>query len=214
MSRLRTSTWNPRSSRFAPRARALSHDFQGGLRGGQLLLAGRELLFQSGDFRLLLGQLAAFLGAAAGGAGGVVPVEDARVAQPAPLDDLGGMQGVGAQITAALAALDCVFVALQVGELLGRGDGAAAWLVRAGLGGIHGPILRHGAGRWVDGGDAHGGDQSCSRPVWGGYLAMNRWSHSTLTDRAMMISGAVGWPGECLMSLSGVLRNRDTQGSS
>lgn len=138
-----------------------SHDFQGGLRGGQLLLAGRELLFQSGDFRLLLGQLAAFLGAAAGGAGGVVPVEDARVAQPAPLDDLGGMQGVGAQITAALAALDCVFVALQVGELLGRGDGAAAWLVRAGLGGIHGPILRHGAGRWVDGGDAHGGDQSC-----------------------------------------------------
>ncbi len=61
-----------------------SHDVQGGLRGGGLLLAGYELLFQPGDFGLFLAQLPATLGAV----GGVVSVEHSRIAEPAPLDDL------------------------------------------------------------------------------------------------------------------------------
>ena len=46
-----------------------SHDVQGGLRGGELLLTGRELLLQPGDFGLLLAQLPATLRAV----GGVFP---------------------------------------------------------------------------------------------------------------------------------------------
>lgn len=74
-----------------------SLDLQGGLRAGLLLLGGRQLFLQSGDCSLYFAQLAIPSPGVAATAGGVIPVEDSRVAQLAPTEDPRGIQPVGAR---------------------------------------------------------------------------------------------------------------------
>lgn len=106
-----------------------SLDFQGGLHAGQLLLGGRQQFLQSDDCHLFFAQLAIPSRCVAATAGGVIPVEDSRVAQLAPTEEPRGIQPVGAQIASIFTRLGLVLVTVQEVGLLGRDDGpgGAGW---------------------------------------------------------------------------------------
>jgi hypothetical protein len=119
---------------FQERVR-FSHNIQRRLGGFQIAFPVSQLALQPGNLSL-------FLGGFANGLTGVSTIKHACIALFAPLDDLGGIQPIGAKIRAALLCLDRLIVGLQVLQFFGDADHSAAGFI-GGTISAHAPIIRH-----------------------------------------------------------------------